>query len=89
MPGFTANDLEVRLGPRRLGIAGKREAKLERRTGKALYSESCVDQFFRLIDLPAEVNPEKATATLKDGILQIVTPKVEAVQQLKAEARLA
>jgi HSP20 family protein len=87
VPGFSAKDVEIRLEPQRLAITGKRETNEERRTEKTLYSERCVDQVFRVIDLPAEVNPEKATATLKDGILQLAMPKATAARNVKAQAR--
>jgi len=87
VPGFSAKDLDIRLEPRRLAITGERETKEERKTEKKLYSERCVDQVFRAIDLPAEVNPEKATATLKDGILQLAMPKTAAARNIKAEAK--
>ena len=85
--GFSAKDLDIRLEPRRLAITGQRETKAERKTEKRLYSERCVDQVFRVIDLPAAVNPENATATLKDGILQLAMPKTTAARNIKAEAK--
>jgi HSP20 family protein len=87
VPGFSAKDLDISLEPRRLAITGERETKAERKTEKKLHSERCVDQVFRVIDLPAEVNPEKATATLKDGILELAMPKATAARNTKAEAK--
>src|SRR5438094_4906172 len=87
VPGFSAKDLDIRLEPRRVAITGERETKEERKTEKKLYSERCVDQVFRVIDLPAEVNPEKATATLKHGIVQLAMPKTAAARNIKAEAK--
>jgi HSP20 family molecular chaperone IbpA len=89
VPGFSAEDLDIRLEPRRLAITGERETKEGRKTEKKLYSERCVDQVFRAIDLPAEVNPEKATATLKDGILQLAMPKTTAARNVKTQASAA
>lgn len=86
VPGFSAKDVEIRLEPHRLAIAGERETREERKTEKRLYSERCVDQVFRVIDLPAEVSPEKATATLEDGILWLAIPKSTPVRNVKAEA---
>jgi HSP20 family molecular chaperone IbpA len=87
VPGFSAKDLDIRLEPRRLAITGERETREDRKTEKNLYSERCVDQVFRVIDLPAEVDPEKTTATLKDGILQLAMPKTVAARNVKAEAK--
>jgi HSP20 family molecular chaperone IbpA len=71
VPGFTAKDLEISVEPRRLAISGTREAKKEHTKGSAVYCEQCSDQIFRVLDLPAEVDPSKTTATLKDGILEL------------------
>ena len=73
--GFTTKDLEVSIEPRRLAISGKREAKEESTKGAAIYCEQCSDQIFRVLELPAEVDPSEATATLKDGILELEMPK--------------
>ena len=87
VPGFSAKELEIRLAPRRLAITGKRQTKQEQSTENTIYSERCVDQVFRLVELPAEVNPEKATATLNEGILQLAIPKVTLTRSVKAQGR--
>jgi len=75
VPGFTAKDLEISVEPRRVAISGKRESKEERTEGTAVYWEQCSDQIFRVLDLPADVDPSKTKATLKDGILDLEIPK--------------
>ena len=75
VPGFSTNDIEISLEPRRLAITGRRETREERKAEKALYSETCANQVFRVIDLPAEVRPGGTRANLKDGVLEIAMPK--------------
>ena len=75
LPGFTASDIEVNVEPRRVTITGKRESKQENKKGNAIYVEQCSDEVFRTMELPAEVNPTKVTATLKDGVLDVQLPK--------------
>ena len=87
IPGFSAKELEIRLAPRRLAITGKRQTTQEQSTENTVYSERCVDQVFRLVELPAEVNPEKATATLNDGVLQLAIPKATLTRSVKAQGR--
>ncbi len=84
MPGFSAKDIEVRLEPRRLAIAGKRETQRERKTEKTIYSERCAGKVLRIVDLPVEVNPEKATATLKDGVLELAMRKAPSARRVEA-----
>ena len=87
VPGFSAKELEIRLAPRRLAITGKRQTKQEQSAENTVYSERCVDQVFRLVELPAEVNPEKATATLNDGVLQLAIPKATLTRSVKAQGK--
>jgi HSP20 family molecular chaperone IbpA len=78
LPGFTASDIEVSVEPRRIIITGKRESQEEAKQGDAVYTEQCSDEIFRTLDLPAEVNVMKVTATLKDGVLNVQLPKLTA-----------
>jgi HSP20 family protein len=89
LPGFTASDIEVSVEPRRLAITGKRESKLEDKQGDAVYTEQCSDEIFRTMELPAEVNVAKVTATLKDGILEVQLPKTAATKPTLVEPQAA
>ena len=60
-PGFNAKDLEIKVEPMRLNIAGRRETNQEKH-GKRIYTESCADQILRVIDLPAEVDTTRVSA---------------------------
>jgi len=72
VPGFEADNLKVSLELRRVTISGKREShKEEKEKGKTLYSERCSNEILRVIDLPADVDAAKATATLKNGVLEL------------------
>jgi len=76
VPGFSEKEMEISVEPRRLTITGKRESKKEAKTGKVVHAECCSDQMLRIVELPAEVEAERTTATLKNGILEIKLPKV-------------
>jgi HSP20 family protein len=75
VPGFNENELTISVDPRRLMIAGKRESSHEEEAGKVLYSKTCNNEVFRVVDLPVEVNADKVTATLKNGVLNLTMPK--------------
>jgi HSP20 family protein len=87
VPGFTSKELDVALEPSRLTISGKREAKEERKDKKTLYTEIRSDQVLRVLDLPASVNTAKATATLKDGVLELKLPKAESARKVEITAK--
>ena len=89
VPGFSAKELEVGVEPHRLTISGKREANEERKSKKTIYSEHCRNQIFRAVELPAEVDSSKVTATLKDGVLELAMPKVAKTQKVRVEEKPA
>jgi HSP20 family protein len=88
VPGFSAKDIEIKIEPRRLSIAGRREIK-EEKTGRKIRSEWCADQILRAVELPTEVDVTKVNATLKDGILVIDLPKAAHTKAARIEPRPA
>jgi len=88
VPGFTAKDLEIKVEPHLLSIAGNREIK-EERNGRKIRSECCSDMILRAVNLPAEVDASKATATVRDGILLINLPKTAHTRAVRIEPKSA
>jgi HSP20 family protein len=84
VPGFTEKDLEVRIEPRRLTISGKRETNEEKKKGKVIWQEHSSNEILRAVDLPAEVETDKVTAALKNGMLELAMPKTTKSQEDKA-----
>lgn len=89
VPGFNENELEINVEPRRLTIAGKRETKKEEKKGKTVYAEECSDQILRVLELPAEVEADKVTATLKNGVLQLTLPKTSKSRSVRVQPKVA
>jgi HSP20 family molecular chaperone IbpA len=55
-----------------------------------VYSESYADQLLAyrgIVDLPASVDAEKATATLKNGVLELVLPKVAKAKMIEIKPK--
>jgi len=77
VPGFSPKELEVTIEPGRVTISGKKESSEEHKEGKTVYREQCSSEIFRVLDLPAEVEAAKATATLKNGVLALSVPKAK------------
>jgi len=76
VPGFTERDLEVRVAPRSVCITGKREETTEQTDEKTIYAERRSNQIFRAIELPSEIDPDQAVATVSNGVLDIKLLKV-------------
>ena len=89
VPGFAAKELEVNIDGQRLTISGKREKHEERKDKKSVYSEYCSGQVLRVMDLPARVKADAATASLNDGILEVEIPKAAPAKKIPAESKAA
>ena len=91
VPGFSESEMEVSVEPRRLTITGERETETtkQQNRGKTVYSEFCSNQILRIVDLPASVDAEKTTATLKNGVLQLTMPKAVKAKTIEIKPRAA
>lgn len=77
VPGVDKKDLEISVNETSVTIKGKvmREAKEEK--GDYYRCEIGAGEFSRTVALPCAVDGSKASAHLKDGILELTLPKVE------------
>ena len=74
MPGFRANDIEVKVEPRRLTIAGKRETQEGQVIEQFVSAERSGAWILQTVDLPVEVNTRQVTGSLQDGTLELTLP---------------
>jgi HSP20 family protein len=87
VPGFAANEIKISVEPQRLVIGGKSEKTTEEKKEQTLLSEFRSNQFCRELRLPAEVEPDKTTAALKDGVLELVFAKVAGSKAVDVEVK--
>ncbi len=86
VPGFDPADLSVRLSENQLTIQGtSREEPFQ---GTRPSSRSRYGAFTRSIRLPCRVIPEQASATLNQGMLEIVLPKCRTSAVREIEIRV-
>jgi HSP20 family protein len=67
----------------------ERKTRKEDKKGKTVYSESCSNQILRIVDLPASVDPEKTTATLKNGVLNLTIAKAAKAKTIEIKPKAA
>jgi HSP20 family protein len=87
VPGFSASDIKISVEPQRIIISGKTEKSTEEKKEKTVYTERYSNEILRSLDLPAKVDPAKTTATLKDGLLEILAAKAEASKPVDVEVK--
>jgi HSP20 family molecular chaperone IbpA len=73
VPGFTENDLEVRVVPCSVCITGKKLEGSQREPGS---SEWRPNRIFQVLDLPSEIDPSSVEAYVSRGSLEIKLGKV-------------
>ncbi|WP_028580472.1 Hsp20/alpha crystallin family protein [Desulfogranum japonicum] len=79
LPGLQKEDLAIKIQGNYLAISGKSSNTVPE--GYSIQrSERGEKSFSRSFTLPYEVNSEKATASLKDGLLKLTLPKSEAAK---------
>lgn len=73
LPGLDEKDIEVNVTDDMLTIRGEREEK----TDKDGFTSQSRRSFHRMIPVPPGVDPEKAEAEFKRGVLTVTLPKTE------------
>ena len=75
LPAMDEDDIDVTISDNRLTIQGEKKEEQEEKDNGYFYKESVCGAFHRVIDLPSEVDEDKATAAFKKGVLKIELPK--------------
>jgi HSP20 family protein len=81
LPGVEKDDVEVTISGDRLMIEAEREFEEEDKHDTFYRHEVGFGKLMRTVSLPVEVDPEKVSAELKDGILEVSLPKVRAMDR--------
>lgn len=85
VPGFSAEEINVAVEPNRVLLHGRREVITDEKSGSTGLSECSSEEFCSSLGLSHEVDPADATATLKDGVLKLILPKVEGTETHRVE----
>ncbi len=88
IPGVDMNDLELTITKDVLTIKGEKKEEEKKDKARIFKKETWEGSFQRTIALPDGVDSEKVDATLKDGVLRVVVPKMEVVKprQIKVKS---
>lgn len=86
VPGLSENDLTIDLTGDVLTLRGERKAEVPE--GWSVHRRERTDwKFSRSFTLPAKVNPEKTSATLRNGILTITLEKAPETRPRRIEVK--
>jgi HSP20 family protein len=85
VPGVKKENLDVSLTDNTITIKGSTSEEKKEEKGDYYRSETMKGEFSRTMSLPSDVDGEKASTSFKDGVLEIVVPKVEKARRIKVK----
>jgi HSP20 family protein len=80
LPGLKPEDVSIDITGETLTIRGESKAEEEVKRENYLYQERRYGSFSRSVVLPSGLKPDKAEATMEDGVLTLTIPKSEEVK---------
>ncbi len=83
VPGVKKEDLEVTLTDNTITIKGKTSEEKKEEKGDYFRSETMKGSFTRTMYLPSDVDGSRAESTIKDGMLEVVVPKLDKAKRIK------
>lgn len=83
LPGIAEEEIDVEILDNIMTISGEKKSDIEEEKDGYFYQESHSGTFSRSFTLPSEVKAEKAEAEMKNGVLTITVPKIEAKKAKK------
>jgi len=87
VPGIAPENLSIEASGRTLTVSGKREPAVPAQAGFRR-QEGWSGEFSRSLQLPADVDPARAEATHKHGVLSIRIPKREEARPRQIEVKV-
>lgn len=87
IPGVKRDDLDISLKDRVLTVRGRRDRSHEEKRENFHRVERVHGSFQRSVTLPADVNPDGASAVNENGVLRIVLEKKEPGKPRKIEIK--
>ena len=88
VPGLKKENLEISVDETSISLKGEITQSNEEKGETYYRSERTYGSFSRVIDLPAEVNPNQVDASLIDGILEVKLPKKKSSKAKKVEIKV-
>jgi len=80
LPGLKPEDVSIDITGETLTVKGESKAEQEGKREDHLYQERRYGAFSRSVILPGGLKPDKAEATMENGVLTLTIPKAEEVK---------
>jgi HSP20 family protein len=87
LPGVNPDEIDISITGGILTIKGEHKADKEAKDEDYLRKEHRYGMYIRSVNIPVEVQSEKAEATYENGILTLIIPKAEKVKPKTVKVR--
>jgi len=89
MPGLTKDDVRIELDESTVTIRAERTEERKEEDGESCYicHERGYRSFHRSMSLPEAIDPEKAEATVMDGVLTLTMPKARPRRSVEVKVK--
>jgi HSP20 family protein len=77
LPGVAKDDIDVSLTDNTITVKGSTSEEKKEEDGDYYRCETMKGSFSRTMSLPSDVDGSKANSTFKDGVLEVIVPKLE------------
>jgi len=89
LPGLEEKDVQINLADNVLTIRGEKKSERDEKTKDYRLVERSYGSFYRTLELPSGVDPEKIKASIAKGVLKVVVPKPAPAQVKKIAVKTA
>jgi HSP20 family protein len=83
LPGVEKKDIHLNITDKAIEVKAQRSDEVEIKKDGYYRHERSYSGFQRAFALPAGVNPDKAVAVFKDGLLKVIIPKTKQIEAKK------
>ena len=88
LPGIEEKDIDLNICGNVLTIRGEKKHVKEEKEENHYLGDRYYGSFRRTFQLPADIDPDRAEATYRKGVLKISVPKVEEAKRKKIEINI-
>ncbi len=88
LPGVDKDEIKLNITENALELKVEKKREKKSESGKSRRIERTYSGFYRYIELPSEIIPEKAKATYKNGVLEVRIPKSEKSKKKSVEVKV-
>lgn len=89
LPGLQENDVQVTLSDNVLTVSGEKQAEKEEKDKNYHFIERSYGAFSRSVELPADIQADKISATISNGVLKVTVPRAAKAEPKKIEVKAA